>query len=109
MGKRALTVFLCTGKDCRRAWARVCDGSPGKWLKRHAERAGLPYKLKVVETACMDHCDDAACLCFVAGHRASLETEIRSHHDADRLLAALRACVESATPPNKYEELRTKD
>jgi hypothetical protein len=51
MSKVPLTVFLCAGKDCARAWRRVCDGSPGKWLKRHAQEAGLPYKLRVVKTS----------------------------------------------------------
>jgi hypothetical protein len=96
MGRRALTVFVCNGKDCRKEWGRFCDAAPGKWLKRQAERAGLPYKLRVVETGCMDRCDEAGCLCFVAGRHAGFETEVRSHHDADRLLAALRACVETA-------------
>jgi predicted metal-binding protein len=94
MSKPTITVFLCTHKDCSRAWRRVCDGSPGKWLKRQVESAGLPYKLTIVKTDCMDRCDEAACLCFVHGRQASLERGIRSADDADRLLAALRACVE---------------
>jgi hypothetical protein len=95
MSKIALTVFLCTDKDCMRAWHRVCDGSPGKWLKRQVEEAGLPYKLNVVKTECMDRCDEAACLCCVRGRHACLETHVRSPHDVDRLLAALRSCVET--------------
>jgi predicted metal-binding protein len=94
MSKTAVTVFVCTGKDCRKAWRHVCGEAPGKWLKQRAEEAGLPYKLKVVKTECMDHCDEAACLCFVYGHAASFETDVHSDHAADRLLAALRACVE---------------
>lgn len=96
MSKTPVTVFLCTGKDCARAWRRLCDGSPGKWLKRHVEAAGLPYKLTVVETECMDRCERAGCFCFLHGRCASLETDVRSPHDADRLLAALRSCVERA-------------
>jgi hypothetical protein len=96
MSKTAVTVFLCTGKDCARAWRRVCDGSPGKWLKHRVEEAGLPYKLNVVKTECMDRCDDAACVCFVHGRAADVVTKVRSGEAADRLLAALRACCESA-------------
>ena len=99
MSKVPLTVFLCTGKDCARAWRRVCDGSAAKWLKHRIEDAGLPYKLHVVKTECMDRCEDAACLCFVHGRVAGLETGVRSPDDADRLLAALRVCAEDATLP----------
>jgi hypothetical protein len=42
----------------------------------------------------MDRCDAAACVCFVHGHDAVVEAEIRSEHAADRLLATLRACCE---------------
>ena len=94
MSKVSLTVFLCAGKDCARAWRRVCDGSPGKWLKRRVSEAGLPYKLRVVKTECMDRCDDAANLCCVHGPCAALVQRVRSADDADRLLAALRSCVE---------------
>src|SRR6266852_123684 len=96
MSEVPVTVFLCTGKDCNRAWRRVCDGSAGKWLKRRVEEAGLPYKLTIVKTECMDRCERAANLCFVHGHCAVLETDVRCAHDADRLLAGLRSCVESA-------------
>jgi hypothetical protein len=70
--------------------------SPGRWLKHRAEEAGLPYKLKVVKTECMGRCDDAACVCFVQGRAADVVTKVRSGNAADRLLAALRACCESA-------------
>jgi hypothetical protein len=104
MSKTALTVFLCTRKDCRKAWRRVCDNSPGKWLRRQVADAGLPYKLKIVKTDCMDRCERAANLCFVCGPCACFESDVRSAHDADRLLAALRSCVEgssvSCAPPN---------
>jgi predicted metal-binding protein len=98
MSKTRVTVFVCTGKDCARAWCRLCDGSPGKWLKRHVEASGLPYKLTTVKTECMDRCDHAGCLCFQHGSCAAPECDIRSEHDADRLLAALRSCVEAAEP-----------
>lgn len=97
MGKQALLVYLCTGKECRKVWHRL-DGSPTKWLKRRLEEAELPYKLNVVKTECMDHCEHAACLCVVAGTRASLETDLRPDEDADHVLAALRACAERAEP-----------
>src|SRR5262249_30641956 len=99
MSRPRVTVFVCTGKDCSRAWGRACDGSPGKWLKREVEAAGLPYKLTVVKAECMDHCEQAGCLCFVHDSHAALETGVRSPHDADRLLAALRSCVESDGRP----------
>jgi hypothetical protein len=89
MSKIPLTVFVCTGKDCAKAWGRFCDGSPGKWLKRHVEAAGLPYKLNVVKTDCMDRCDDAACLCFVHQHKASEQLRVRSASDLGRLLGAM--------------------
>jgi hypothetical protein len=98
MSKTRVTVFLCTGKDCRKAWARLCPGSAGKWLKRQVEQAGLPLKLKMVETECMDHCEEAACLCAVCGDRAGFVTELVSEEDGDRALAALRSCVETAAP-----------
>jgi hypothetical protein len=96
MSKTRVTVFLCTGKDCRKAWARAGAGSPAKWLKRQVEKAGLPYKLHVVQTECMDRCDEAACLCAVCGDGAGFVTEVRSEEDADRALATLRSCVETA-------------
>ncbi len=96
MSKVPLTVFLCVGKDCARAWRPVCDGSPGKWLKRRVTEAGLPYKLRVVKTECMDRCDDAANVCCVRDSCAAFERRVRSADDADRLLAALRSCVERA-------------
>ena len=67
MNKIPLTVFLCTSKDCSKAWRRVCHGSPGKWLKHQVQAAGLPYKLNIVETGCMDRCEQAACLCGFTG------------------------------------------
>src|SRR5208337_719388 len=107
MSKISLTVFLCDGKDCTRAWQRVCDGSPAKWLKRQLEAAGLPYKLKIIRTECMDHCEEAACLCCVYGNAARFEMRIRSRHEADRLLASLRSCVESS--PYSGSKERTGD
>jgi hypothetical protein len=94
MSKPRLTVFLCQSDDCRKAWRRLCHAPPRKWLKRQIEAAGLPYKLRVVETACQDRCDEAACLCAVCGPCAASVTRIRCEDDADRLLAAMRACVE---------------
>jgi hypothetical protein len=94
MAKTRLTVFLCAGKDCSRQWKAIC-AAPGKWLKHQVKEAGLPYKLNVVETCCQDRCEEAACLCCVAGPRALVETCIRSRHDADRILSGLRACAES--------------
>jgi hypothetical protein len=96
MSKIAVTVFLCSGKDCTRAWHRLGAGSPGKWLKHQVEEAKLPYKLKIIKTECMDRCDQAACLCFMRSPQACFETEVRSTHDRDRLLAGLRSCVEKA-------------
>ena len=96
MSKTRLTVFLCQGKDCRKAWKKVCSGSPGKWLKRRVEEAGLPYKLWIVKTECMDRCEEAACLCAVCGECADCVTEVRSAHEEDRILAHLRSCAERA-------------
>jgi hypothetical protein len=96
MSKTRLTLFVCNGKDCRRAWDRVAGRSPDKWLKRQVEHAGLPYKLNAVETSCQDHCEDAACLQIVCGPCAAAVTAIRSDHDADRVLAVLRSCAERA-------------
>jgi hypothetical protein len=101
MSKPSVTVFLCTGKDCGRAWRKLTDATPKKWLKRRVEEAGLPYKLRVVETYCQDRCENAACLCAVSGPCAALETCIRSDDDADRVLAAFRSCVERAAPSGK--------
>jgi predicted metal-binding protein len=98
MSKTCVTVFLCDGKDCRKAWRRVCDGSPGKWLRRAIEEAGLPYKLHIIKTECMDRCDHAACLCCVHGTNAVLQENIQSPDDADDLLAALRGCAEAEMP-----------
>ena len=97
MSKTTVTVFLCTGKDCRKAWRRVCDGSPGKWLKQQLAQAGLPYKLHLVKTECMDRCEHAASVCCVHGTSAATQENIRSADDADRILAALRSCVETET------------
>lgn len=94
MSKPTVNVFLCTGKDCTKAWRRLCASAPAKWLKRRVDEAGLPYKLHVIKTECLDRCEDAACLCYQQGRQACLEINIRSPHDADRLLAGLRACVE---------------
>jgi hypothetical protein len=96
MSKTEVTVFLCTGKDCTKAWRHVCHGSPEKWLKRRAAEAGLPYKLRFVATECMDRCDDAATCCFVHGGTAAVVDHVHHEDDADRLLASLRSCVERA-------------
>src|SRR5262249_14932782 len=96
MSKQRLTVYLCQGKDCRKAWRRLTDSSPGKWLKRQLEQAGLPYKLTVVATESQAACDEAACLGLVCGPCAARETAVRRPDDADRVLAALRACAERA-------------
>jgi predicted metal-binding protein len=98
MSKTSVTVFLCTGKDCRKAWRRVGDDSPGKWLKRQVEEAGLPYKLHIVKTECMDRCEHAASVCCVHGACAVRQEDIRSTDDADHFLAALRCCVEAKVP-----------
>lgn len=96
MSKRQVTIFLCDGKDCAKAWSHVCrHGSPGKWLKRQVKDAGLPYKLRIIKTECTDRCDEAACMCIVCDGSACWESNVRSSDDADRLLAALRAAVES--------------
>lgn len=96
MPKTRLTLFVCSDKDCRKAWGRVTDNRPAKWLKRQVGRAGLPYKLNVIETECQDHCAEAACIQAVCGPCAAAVTTLRSEDDADRLLAALRSCVETA-------------
>ncbi len=96
MSRIELTVFLCDGKDCRKAWRRLYDGSRAKWLKRQVEAAGLPYKVHVVRTECMDKCADAANLCVVHDRRARCESRITSEFDAQRLLAALRDVAESS-------------
>ena len=96
MSKQGLIVYVCTGKECRKAWHRLTNGSPGKWLKRHVEAAELPFKLQIIKTECMDRCDQAGNLCIVHGECARQETDICSPHDADRLLASLRSCVEAS-------------
>jgi predicted metal-binding protein len=90
MSRTPLTVYICTHKDCTRAWRHLCDNSPGKWLKRQVEAAGLPYKLHIIKTDCMDRCDEAACVCFVSGDRASTQVYVRGDEDVHRLLAAAR-------------------
>jgi NADH:ubiquinone oxidoreductase subunit E len=100
MSKQRLTVFVCQGKDCRKAWEQLTDSAPEKWLKRRVEEAALNCKLRVVGTECQDNCEDAACLCAVCGPCAALETRIRSKADADRLMTALRGCTESAAERN---------
>jgi hypothetical protein len=97
MSKVPITLFLCTGKDCRKAWRWVCDGSPGKWLKQQAAAAGLPCKLHVIKTECMDRCECAANVFVVQGSHAGLVERIHSEHDSDRLLCALRRCLETAS------------
>lgn len=88
MSKPCLTVFMCTSKDCSRAWRRICDDSPRKWLKHHFHEAGVPGKIEIIKTDCMDRCDEAACVCLVHGERARLEIEVRSDKDLGRLLSA---------------------
>ena len=85
MGRLPLTVFMCTDKDCAKAWRRICNNSPRKWLKRRFAEAGIPCRLNVVRTDCMDQCERAASLCFVQGDRARLELEMRSECDLPRL------------------------
>ena len=85
MSRIPLTVFLCTDKDCAKAWRRICGDSPRKWLKRRFAEAGIPCRLNVVKTDCMDHCEEAACLCFVERDRARLEMKVRSDRDLARL------------------------
>lgn len=101
MSKIPLTVFVCTGKECRKAWHHHGIGSVGKWLKRLIEDAGLPYKLRVIKTECMDRCEQAACLCCVSGDGAGWLTDLGSPHDADRVLATFRSGVESNLVPQE--------
>jgi hypothetical protein len=89
MSRIPLTVFLCTGKDCSRAWRRICDDSPRKWLKRRLEETGAPCKLHIIKTDCMDRCEQAACIHLVHEGRARLETQIHSEHDLGRILEAV--------------------
>jgi len=98
MGKPCVLVYLCTGKECRKVWRRQSDLPPGKWLKRHAAAAELPYRLKLIKTECMDRCEEAANVCVVHGDRARLVSELRLR-DGPRLLAACMACVEDKTQP----------
>lgn len=85
MSRIPLTVFLCTDKDCKKAWRRICGSSARRWLKRRFAEAGIPCRLNVVKTDCMDHCEEAACLHFVERDRARLELKVRSQHDLARL------------------------
>src|SRR5258707_5410162 len=94
MSKTRITVFLCTGEDCSKAWHHVCDGSPGKWLKRQVEAADFPCKLRIVKTDCMDQCDEAACACCVHNGNAGQVTNIHKSQDGNRLVAAVRNCLE---------------
>ncbi len=97
MSRQPLLVYVCAGKDCSRAWERLCDASPRKWLKRHLEDAGLPGKVEVIRTECMDRCKEAANLCLVFADRACLETEVRRAADIERLReTARRLCEPSA-------------
>jgi hypothetical protein len=102
MSKVRLTLFVCQDKDCRKAWGRFTDNSPAKWLKRQVERAGLPYKLNVVETTCQDRCEEAACLHAVCGPAAAQAVRVCCADDADRILAALRTCAETAAASPQY-------
>lgn len=95
MSKLLVTAFVCKGKDCARAWRKVCSGSPKKFIKDQLKESGMPYKLNIVETACMDCCEQAANICFVCGDCADVAREIRSADDSDRILIHLRSCVES--------------
>jgi hypothetical protein len=85
MSRTPLTVFLCTEKDCAKAWRHICADSPRKWLKRRFAEAGIPCRLNVVKANCMDRCDQAACLHFVQRDRARLEVNVRSQRDLARL------------------------
>lgn len=97
MSKTVVTVFVCTGKDCTRAWKKVCSGSPKKFLKEQLRESGMPFRLNVIETSCMDQCEQAANVCFVSGDCADFAREIRSSDDGDRLLLHMRSCVESVS------------
>jgi hypothetical protein len=103
VSKVQVTVFLCAGKHCARAWDRVCDGRPAKWLKRQVADAGLPYHLDVIKTACMDRCKDAANLCAVHGDAAVPFAGLCHPDDAERFLAHLRSSVErhAAAPADR--------
>lgn len=93
MSKKVVALFVCTGKDCRRAWHKH-ERSPAKWVKRYLEDADLPMKVQVVETECMDRCEEAACMCVVHAERARTLVEFRGDRDAEKLSSALRQVVE---------------
>lgn len=95
MSKLRLTAFVCTDKDCARAWRKVCSGSPRKFIKQQLKESGMPYQLNIIETGCMDACEQAANICFVCDDCAAFAREIRSPDDGDRILIHLRSCVES--------------
>ncbi len=90
MSLPTITVFHCGDKDCAKAWDRMDDRSFGKFCKRLARDAELPCQVEAVETECLDRCDEAGCLCLVAGGQALWLDRLRGPRDRDRLLAALK-------------------
>lgn len=91
MSKPRVLAFVCQGKDCRRVWQQH-HVHPGKWLKWIGSQ--LPLKLRVVESECMDHCEDAACICLVSGKHACLDLNVQPRKDDERVLETLQRLID---------------
>ncbi|HMP02398.1 MAG TPA: hypothetical protein PKD86_09575 [Gemmatales bacterium] len=100
MPRTPLTVFVCTHKHCRKVWRRLPrGGSHGPDLESLAQEAGLEVRLQVVETECMDRCDDGGCLFLAGPAGARWVTGLDDRHGCARLQSALRCAVQATVEP----------
>lgn len=109
MAKVALTVFVCTHKDCRRVW-RYVDADVGmrRWIKNAVADLETPARVEIIETECMDRCAEGGCL-FIAGPgHCGFVTGFNGRSPSAHLRAALHAaaavpdscaCQGTARPP----------
>jgi predicted metal-binding protein len=94
MAKVALTVFICTQKDCRHVWRHV-DAEMGmrRWIKKVVSELQTPARVEIIETECMDRCDEGGCL-FVAGPgHSGFVTGFDGRSPSAHLRAALSAAA----------------
>jgi hypothetical protein len=94
--QKTLTVFICRGKDCRRAWRNLPEEvGVRRWVKESAAEllGGSRNQIETIETDCMDRCAEAGCL-FVAGAGgAGFVTNLHGRQATQRLQQSLKVAI----------------
>lgn len=99
---KKLTVFICRGKECRRAWRNLPEEvGVRRWVKETAAvlLGGSRNQIETIETDCMDRCAEAGCV-FVAGEGgACFVTNLQGRQATPRLFESIKVVL---TPPSRF-------